>query len=131
MRILYIDDDRINTLLFEQVCQMAGSLEVATAGTGAEAVQVACEFLPEVLVVDLHLPDTDGFELLSRLRTEAGMAGVPAFLCSADEPAEIEPDALRAGYAGCWSKPVDVNHLLAELGRIAGLAAAPRLPRRP
>ena len=76
MRILYIDDDRINLLLFEQVCRLAHTLEVATAGSGVEALQVAREFAPEVLVIDLHLPDTTGFELLPQLRAEAGLSQV-------------------------------------------------------
>lgn len=125
MRILYIDDDRINLLLFEQVCRLAHTLEVATAGSGVEALQVAREFAPEVLVIDLHLPDTTGFELLPQLRAEAGLSQVPAFLCTADEPSEVQADAQRAGFSGCWAKPVDVTQMLAELARIGDAPPSP------
>ena len=118
MRLLYVDDDRINVLLFEEVCRMAGGVEVASAGSGAEALLVAREVRPELLVIDLHLPDTTGFELLRSLRAEPGLAEAPAFLCSADEPGPLQTGAREAGFAGCWSKPVDVQALLAELARL-------------
>ena len=118
MRLLYVDDDRINVLLFEEVCRMAGGLDVHSAATGAEALLAALEARPDLLVIDLHLPDTNGFELLRSLRTEAGLAEVPAFLCTADDPSRLHAAAQEAGFSGCWSKPVDVRALLAELARV-------------
>ena len=118
MRLLYVDDDRINVLLFEEVCRMAGGLEIASAGTGAEALEVARELRPELLVVDLHLPDTTGLALLPMLRAMPGLAEVPAFLCTADEPDGVLTAALAAGFQGCWPKPVDVPALISELARI-------------
>ena len=118
MRLLYVDDDRINVMLFEEVCRMAGGLEVATALSGAEAVLAARETRPELLVIDLHLPDTTGFDLLRSLRAEPGLSAVPAFLCSADDPTELLAPARDAGFSGCWSKPVDVQALLAAFERM-------------
>jgi CheY-like chemotaxis protein len=45
---------------------------------------------------------------------------VPAFLCSADDPKMVEHDARSAGFQGCWSKPVDLPALMAELQRLGG-----------
>jgi len=123
MRLLYVDDDRINVLLFEEVCRVAGGVELASAGSGAEALAVLATFNPEMLVIDMHLPDTDGCALLAALRGRRGMAAVPAYLCSADEGGDLRDRAGAAGFAGCWAKPVDVPVLLAELARIAGTAA--------
>jgi two-component system, OmpR family, response regulator len=117
-RLLYVDDDRINLLLFEELCRVAGGLEVQGALSGEEAVALAREFRPQVLVIDLHLPDTSGYELLGVLRAEAGLRDVPAFLCSAEDPADVRDAARAAGFDGCWSKPVDVTQLLADLERL-------------
>jgi CheY-like chemotaxis protein len=118
MRVLYVDDDRINTLLFEETCRFAGGLELRCAATGAEALELAAEFLPQLLVVDLHLPDTDGYVLLPALRSALGSADTPAFLCSADEPAVIAQRAAAAGFQGCWAKPIDLKAVLADLARL-------------
>lgn len=118
MRLLYIDDDRINTLLFEETCRFAGGLEVLSAGSGAEALEILRDFTPDVLVVDLHLPDTTGYLLLPALRSALGRAAAPAFLCTADEPSSVAEGARQAGFDGCWTKPVDLGAILADLGRL-------------
>ncbi len=123
MRVLYVDDDRINTLLFEEMCRCAGDIETACAATGTEALQTAAEFAADVLVIDLHLPDTDGLSLLPDIRRALGRE-VPAFLCSAEEREFIAGPALEAGFDGCWTKPVALETLLADLGRAARGGAA-------
>ena len=116
MRLLYVDDDRINTLLFEQACRFAPGLEVASAGSGDEAVALAGEFRPEVLVIDLHLPDTSGYALLPALRSAAQLPdAAPAFLCSAEDARDLAGPAREAGFQGCWTKPVDLRKMLADL----------------
>ena len=118
MRLLYIDDDRINTLLFEETCRFAGGLEVLSASSGAEALEILRDFTPDLLVVDLHLPDTTGYLLLPELRGAIGRADAPAFLCTADEPTSVADGAREAGFNGCWTKPVDLGAILADLGRL-------------
>jgi two-component system, OmpR family, response regulator len=122
MRVLYVDDDRVNTLLFVEACRFAPGLSVDTADSGAEALALALEAatLPDVLVIDLHLPDTDGYALLATLRrTLPGLARTPAFLCTADDARSVQGQALAAGYAGCWAKPVLLPALLADLATVA------------
>ena len=117
MRLLYVDDDRINTLLFEETCRVAGGIQVACATCGAEALELAVRFQPELLVLDLHLPDITGYELLPALRRLLS-GPAPAILCSADEPDQVRPQALAAGFQDCWTKPVVLNAVLAELARL-------------
>jgi two-component system OmpR family response regulator len=119
MRLLYIDDDRINTLVFTETCRLVQGLEVAVAGTGAEAEEQAREWLPELLVIDLNLPDTDGIALLPRLRESCG-ATTPAYLCTADDSRAVREQATQAGFDGCWAKPVDLSALIGHLRRLAG-----------
>ncbi|MDP1901204.1 MAG: response regulator [Rubrivivax sp.] len=117
MRVLYIDDDRINTLLFVETCRFAGGVEVETAGSGAEALEVAQRWRPDLLVIDLHLPDTLGYDLLPALRAHLALPALPAFLCTADEARLVAGPAREAGFEGCWIKPVDLRTVLAELAR--------------
>ncbi len=117
MRVLYIDDDRINTLLFVETCRLATGVEVETALTGAEALELVTDWRPELLVVDLHLPDTDGYALLHQLRSALGQPALPAILCTADEAALVARPAHEAGFDGCWTKPVELQVILDELAR--------------
>jgi CheY-like chemotaxis protein len=121
MRLLYVDDDRINTLLFQETCRLSPGLEVRTAPTGHDAIAVARDFQPDVLVIDLHLPDTDGYGLLAQLREVAGLATKPAFLCTADLLDAVAEPAARAGYCGCWNKPVQLPGMLAALAQCAAV----------
>lgn len=123
MRVLYIDDDRVNSLLFVETCRLAQNIEVETAATGEEALDLARQWRPDLLVVDLHLPDTTGFELLPRLRAALGAAELPAILCTADEAAVIERPAQEAGFSTCWTKPVDLHKVLDALARLSADSA--------
>jgi CheY-like chemotaxis protein len=123
MHLLYVEDDRINVLLFEHSCGGLPGVQVTAAADGAEALELARRHPPQLLVIDLHLPDTDGCALLQRLRQEAALAAVPAFLCSADDSSELRQAAAAAGFNGFWTKPVDAQVLRRQLGEL-GLPAA-------
>ena len=122
MRVLYVDDDRVNSLLFAELCRLAPGVQVDLAGTAEEAVDALTRQGPDLLVLDLHLPDGDGLTLLPRLRRLAARA-LPAYLCSADEPEQVQASARQAGFDGCWSKPLNVQAVLADLMRHAAQVA--------
>jgi CheY-like chemotaxis protein len=73
MHLLYVDDDRINLMLFESACAALAGLRLSTAASGAEALELARADPPQLLVIDLHLPDTDGHALLHALRRDAAL----------------------------------------------------------
>jgi CheY-like chemotaxis protein len=115
MRVLYVEDNRINALLFEELVQLRSGIHLRVAEDGREAVAIAEQWRPDVLVLDAHLPDVNGIELLTTLRGLPGLRGVPAFMCSADS----RPDDLRradaAGFLGYWPKPIAIAGVLADL----------------
>ncbi len=114
MRVLYVDDDRINSMLFAELARWLGGFEVELAACGAEAHAVIADWTPELLVIDLHLPDTDGHALLQSLRASAPcLCDVPAVLCTAEDPRDVGEQACAAGFSACWTKPVDRELLLA------------------
>lgn len=124
LRVLYVDDDRINTLLFTETCRDDPALAVVTAASADEALDVARESRPDVLVVDLHMPDADGMQLLARLRELPGLARAPAFLCTAELLDEVRRPAADAGFAGVWIKPVPLATIRADLQRLAAWPGA-------
>jgi len=116
LRVLYVDDDRVNSLLFVETCRVAGGVEVETAATATEALDLVQAWAPDLLVIDLHLPDGSGYELLPALRNRLS-APAPAYLCTADEPSLVEEPARAAGFDGCWPKPVHLPEVMAALAR--------------
>lgn len=122
MRILYVDDDRVNSLLFVETCRFAGGVEVETAGTAAEALDLVRHWAPDLLVIDLHLPDLDGYALLPALRSRLD-THAPAYLCTADEAPLVEAPARAAGFDGCWPKPVRLEMVRAVLSAGEGGAS--------
>ncbi len=119
MRLLYVDDDRVITMLFEEICRREPGLDLRTAADGEEALVALVGWSPDLFVIDLHLPDTDGLALLARLRAQPGLADCPAYLCTADDAAPVLDQARAAGFDGCWGKPMDAAVLRAELARLS------------
>ena len=69
MRVLYVDDDRVNTLLFVETCRFAPGVEVETRRQRCRGIGTRRPVgSPDMLVIDLHLPDTTGYQLLPALR---------------------------------------------------------------
>jgi CheY-like chemotaxis protein len=115
MRLLYVEDNRINALLFEEAVRMAEGIELRIVEDGEQALNVAADWAPELLVIDSHLPDVTGAVLLQRLRQLPSLAAVPAIMCSADaDPTDFQ-DAQAAGFCGYWTKPIDLQRVLADL----------------
>jgi CheY-like chemotaxis protein len=118
MRVLYIDDDRVQGLLFTEACRPLPGVEVETACSAADATAVVTDWQPELLVIDLHMADATGLELLPRLRALSGRRHVPAALCTADEAPTLAAQATAAGFDACWTKPFDMRKLPVALARL-------------
>ena len=115
MRLLYVEDDRINALLFEAAMQSRADDELQVVEDGRQALETARQWMPDVLIIDAHLPDMSGFHLLQALHTLPGLARVPAFMCSADDAPEDLARARDAGFQGYWSKPINLTRVMADL----------------
>jgi PAS domain S-box-containing protein len=125
LRLLYVEDNRINALLFEEALRQQAGLELRIAEDGVEALEVVREWRPDVLVLDANLPGASGHEVLRQLRRLDGLADAPAYMCSADAMPEDVQRALDAGFRGYWTKPLDVDAVLRELhGLRRGMAEA-------
>jgi PAS domain S-box-containing protein len=119
MRVLYVEDNMYNLMLFDDVMRTRDDVEMRMAQNGAQGFEVASTWQPDVLVLDGRLPDTHGIDLLKRMRAIAGLEDTPAFMCSADTLPEHKILAEQAGFTGYWTKPVDFDKVFDELDRVA------------
>lgn len=117
--MLYAEDDRVAALLFAEALRGRDDYELEIAETGAEALSLASQWHPDVLVLDANLPDTTGLALLAALRRQAGLERTPAFVCSADALEDEQRRHLQAGFSGYWLKPVHADRLQADLDAAA------------
>jgi len=127
LRVLYVEDNRINAMLFEEALRPYPQIDLNVAEDGQMALSMAQECAPDVLVLDAHLPGMSGFEVLQALRKLPALASAPAFMCSADAMPEDVARAKAAGFDGYWTKPIDIVAVTTELCRLAarGDNAAP------
>lgn len=123
-QVLYVEDDRIHLILMEEVFRLLPGWVLHTAETGAEALELLAGSRPDLLLVDMHLPDMTGLELRRHVAADAGLstalAGVRWVALSADDPSDVVRAAREAGFDDYWLKPIDVARLQAALARLLG-----------
>jgi signal transduction histidine kinase/ActR/RegA family two-component response regulator len=125
VEVLVVDDEADARDLLYEVLTGSGA-RVTAVGSAVEALRVLQENQPDVLVSDLGMPETDGFELLRRLRqsTDLDIAGLPALALSAYTRLEDKRKALEAGFDAIQPKPVDLESLVEAVGNLTQRRAA-------
>ena len=113
--ILYIEDNPVNVLLVEELVATRGDLSIVSVGTGAEGVSRARSLRPDLVLVDMQLPDFDGFEVLRRLRAQPETTALTCIALSANAMPEDIALALKAGFSDYWTKPINLRVFLASL----------------
>jgi len=130
-QVLYVEDHPVNVLLMQGLLAQRPAVRLTVADSGAEALRVAMAHPPHLLLIDLHLPDCRGADLLERLRAVPALARVPAVAVTADEDAHLEDTS----FLEAWNKPLDLYATLRRLDALlelgtgaerAGRHAAPR-----
>lgn len=109
LTILYVEDNLSNLALVEQILEEYPAVELLSAPTGSVGLELALRHLPAVILLDLHLPDLPGWEVLARLKADARTREIPVIVVSADAtPRQIE--RLRsAGATEYLTKPIDIS----------------------
>jgi two-component system, cell cycle response regulator DivK len=121
--VLIVDDNETNRKLARDVLRVAG-FETLEAATGAEAIAFAAERLPDVILMDLRLPDMNGTVAARRLQDEALTASIPVVALSS-LPVEGGGDWLEAsGFAGWLEKPIQVTEFPDQVRRYCAEAGS-------
>jgi signal transduction histidine kinase/CheY-like chemotaxis protein len=126
VKVVVVDDELDARELIKRVLSDCGA-EVTIAGNAAEALVLVRSVRPDVLVSDIGMPGTDGFELLKQVRALGEAAGgrVPAIALTAFARSEDRTRALHAGFLVHVAKPVEPAELIATVATVAGRTGAP------
>jgi CheY-like chemotaxis protein/anti-sigma regulatory factor (Ser/Thr protein kinase) len=111
-RLLYIEDTVANIRLVEEILASRPSIRVLPAGMGSLGLELATQHQPDLVLLDLHLPDLDGDEVLARLRGDERTREIPVVILSADATDRTPGPLLDAGAQGYMTKPIGVRELL-------------------
>lgn len=115
--VLYIEDDPVNTMLMHAIFESLphGGARLIVASSGADGLLEAVRLQPDLILLDMNLPDLDGLIILQALKGNSRTAQVPVIAVSADAmPTQI----IKAREAGCqdyWTKPINLQQVQKKL----------------
>ncbi|MCA1706097.1 MAG: response regulator [Actinobacteria bacterium] len=115
--VLCVEDNPSNLKLIEEIFSLRPQIELLTAVQGNLGLELARQHLPDLILLDLNLPDVPGERVLDELRREAGTAHVPIVVLSADATEAQVKRLLARGADAYLTKPLDVPRLLEVLER--------------
>jgi len=115
-QILVVEDNERNMKLFSELLRASG-YRTLEATTGERAVELALEHQPDLVLMDIQLPDIDGIEALARLRADERLATAPVLALTAQAMEGDRERFLAAGFDGYLSKPVDIAEFVSTVRR--------------
>ncbi|MGZ4694143.1 MAG: ATP-binding response regulator, partial [Acidimicrobiales bacterium] len=119
-RVLYIDDNVPNLDLVVGVLDRRGGVELETTDSGLAGLDLARTRRPDLVLLDLHLPDISGLEVLGRLRDDPVTRAIPVIMISADATMSSREELVAAGALEYLTKPIDVRRLLDRVDEVLG-----------
>ena len=126
--ILYIEDNLYNVQLVERLLLQRPDIQLLTSVQGSPGISIAQVRHPDLILLDVHLPDINGFEVLERLRLDTSTANIPIVILSAD----ATPGQIRrfrdAGANEYLTKPLDLKLLLSLIDNYLGDGDSSEVP---
>jgi CheY-like chemotaxis protein len=126
--VLYIEDNRSNVEVIAAFLAPHAHVQLRTAATGDAGLALAHARRPDIILLDIHLPGMDGYEVLRRLRADAALSGVPVIALSADAMPHDVQRGLAAGFDRYIAKPVDLTDLSGALDTLLRKNRTPSSP---
>ncbi len=117
--VLIVDDNEMNVKLARDVLRFAG-FRTLEAGSGSEGVALATDHLPDVILMDIRLPDMEGTAALRLLRDEPRTAPIPVVALTSFAMKGDRERFLAAGFDGYLEKPISVKEFPGEVRRYCG-----------
>jgi two-component system, cell cycle response regulator DivK len=115
--VLVVEDFEDNRFMMRRLLEMSG-YRVVEAVNGNQAVEMATSVRPDIILMDLSLPQLDGLAATRRIRTQEGLDKVPIVAVSAHDSADFHAEALAAGCNEYVTKPIDFDQLVQLLDRM-------------
>jgi CheY-like chemotaxis protein len=110
--MLYIEDNLDNLRLVQRILAHRPGVWLVTAGQGGLGLDLARQHRPDLLLLDVHLPDLSGSQVLRRLQAEPQTRAIPVVVVSADATARQVERLRAAGARDYLTKPLDVRRFL-------------------
>jgi CheY-like chemotaxis protein len=118
--ILYIEDNLYNVQLVERLLLQRPNIQLLTSVQGSPGINIAQTHHPDLILLDVHLPDINGFDVLERLRIDAETAIIPIVVLSADATPGQVKRFRDAGANEYLTKPLDLKLLLTLIDNYLG-----------
>ncbi len=118
-KVLLVEDNEMNRNMLSRRLAKRG-FEVVFALTGREAIEKALSELPDLILMDLSLPDVDGWEATRRIKGHSATAAIPVIALTAHAMAGDREKALEAGADEYHTKPVELERLLEKIDFLLG-----------
>ena len=118
--VLYIEDNPVNATIVREVLTRHGGIDLTVADNGLGGLEQARRLLPDLVLLDMHLPDIDGHEVRRRMAADPALAGIPCIALSASAMPEEVARARAAGVVDYLTKPLDLPQFLARLDLALG-----------
>jgi len=110
--VIYIEDNLSNVKLVERVIERFPAIRLITAMQGKLGIDLARQHQPDLIVLDLHLPDLHGRDVLAQLKDDPITAAIPVVILSADATTAEVKRLKAAGAAEYMTKPIDIDLLI-------------------
>jgi two-component system cell cycle response regulator DivK len=117
MKILYVEDNEDNVYMLRRRLERAG-FAVVIASDGMQGIAMATSEQPDLILMDLSLPDVDGWEVTRRIKADPATKHIPVIAITANAMAGDKDKALAAGCDDFDTKPVEIERLLAKISAL-------------
>jgi two-component system, cell cycle response regulator DivK len=117
-RLLYIEDNEDNLYMLQLRFDVLGGYEILSATDGAAGIAMVAAERPDVILMDLNLPEIDGWEAARRLKADPATRDIPIIALSAHAMAGDREKALATGCDDFDTKPVEFDRLLAKIEQL-------------
>ncbi len=125
-RLHYIEDNEANIEVMRGMLLQRPQLSLIVSMLGRDSLQAVRRERPDLILLDMHLPDMDGLALLHQLQQDPACADIPVVVVSADATTGNIRQAMAAGARRYLTKPLDLAHFLEMLDDLCGNSAAPQ-----
>ena len=117
-KLLYVEDNDDNVYMLTLWFDVAGGYEIVNAPDGAAGIAMATAELPDLILMDLNLPEIDGWEATRRLKADPATRDIPIIALTAHAMAGDREKALATGCDEFETKPIDFDRLLPKVERL-------------
>lgn len=114
-KIMLVEDDTDIQLITRLSLEVGGGYEVRVCGSGAQAVQSARAYAPDLILLDFMMPGMDGIATMDALRELPGIASIPVVFFTANAQRQVQQDLLLRGALGVIVKPIEPQALVQQI----------------